>query len=1279
MKQHLMVRMVIALAIVLLASATAFGQTSTISGVVLDTAGGVIPGASVVIKHNATGVESSGVTNTEGAFSFPRVQTGTYTVTVSLEGFKTFVSDDVVLTSGNPAAVRAVLAVGGVTETVTVSSASEILQTQAATISSTISLNEIKKLPITSRSAMDFIPFLTGVSTPGGNRQSQVNGLPRGQINITLDGVNIQDNTLRSTDGFFAIVSPRLDAIEEVTLTTASQGAGDTGQGSVQIKFTTRSGTNQYTGSAYTTYRSDRFNANTWFNNRDGVDKEELTLHQPGGRVGGPVIRNKAFFFVNYEEERIPSQLTRTRTIFHPVAEQGTYRYTSGGSTREVDLLALAAANGQLSTMDPLIAGLLSKIRAATGTTGSVTDNTNPLTQAYRYNVDRKSLNRFPTFRVDYNLTDNHRASVSWHRNVYDAFPDTLNSREARFPGFPVAAGQSSTRLSWANSLRSTFGGNFVNEARVAYSSSPVVFFKELGTAAGFNKEIFSEEGGFRLDFPLVTEPSNSPIPQGRNAWNLLFENSISWLKGNHSITGGGSLTQFQTTAYNSSLVPEIDFDVVTGDPARSMFTGAAAAANFPGASTTQISAARQMYALMTGRVSAVNGNARLQDGKYVYMGNAQQDGRMREAGFFIHDSWRWKPNFTINAGLRYELQFPFYPLNNSYSTATFESICGVSGINNRGDVEQACNLFQPGNMPGVTPEYINFGKGERAFNVDKDNWAPSIGFAWSLGGREGVLGRLLGDDAVVRAGYSKSFSREGLTNYTGAFSSNPGLNLFNEPDRSVGNNNLGALPLLLRQPERLGPGDFPESPAYPFAGAVNDSINRFFDDIQVPWAESVSVGLQRGLGRNHAVEARYVGTRSRDGWTEYDYNEANIVENGFLDEFRNAQANLQANIAAGRGSNFRYAGPGTGTSPLPTYLAYFSAVPASQAGDASQYGSALFANSNFVNPLNMWNPNPFTPASDDEDDGLYGSPVLRANALAAGLPANFFVANPDKLDGAVMTGNGGKSRYHSLQLELRRRLHNGLQYNANYVFGNMEISNRFSFRTPRLMRRDVGSPGDISHAFKLNMVYDLPFGQGRRFASGAGGVMDRIVGGWSVGLTGLVRSGTLVNLGNVRLVGMTVDDVQKMFKTRVDSDGRVYLLPQEVIDETIKAFSVSATSATGYGGDGPPSGRYFAPANGPDCIEIDEDAEFGACGTGNLVVTGPRFQQFDIAVSKQVRVVGRSNLEFRVEALNAFNNHNFSPRSVIDDSPNLTDYEVTGLLGTQTSRLIQFIARFNF
>ena len=203
------------------------GITSTISGVVTDNTGGVVPGASVVLVHKATGVSQESATNSDGSFAFPSMSPGNYTVTVSLTGFRTVVIENVVVTSGSPANVKAVLEVGGLQEQVIVSSTSEIVQTQTSTISSTITTNQITKLPLTSRSAMDFVNFLPGVSTPAGNRDATINGLPRGMINITLDGVNVQDNTLRSTDGFFAIVSPRLDAVEEVTVTTASQGAGD--------------------------------------------------------------------------------------------------------------------------------------------------------------------------------------------------------------------------------------------------------------------------------------------------------------------------------------------------------------------------------------------------------------------------------------------------------------------------------------------------------------------------------------------------------------------------------------------------------------------------------------------------------------------------------------------------------------------------------------------------------------------------------------------------------------------------------------------------------------------------------------------------------------------------------------------------------------------------------------------------------------------------------------------------------------------------------------------
>ena len=231
-------------------------------------------------------------------------------MTVTLSGFKTFVSNNVVLTSGAGASVRATLEIGGVEEQVVVSSASEIVQTQSTTVSSTINTNQITKLPLTSRSAMDFVTFLPGVSDAGRQpRQRRSTGCPQGTINITLDGVNIQDNTLKIDRRILHHRQPASRRDRRSDGHDGRAGRRQRGQGAVQIKFVTRSGTNTYTGSGYNYYRSDKLNANTWFNNRNGVAKAKLKQNQTGGRVGGPIVipglfdgRNKAFFFVNFEE-----------------------------------------------------------------------------------------------------------------------------------------------------------------------------------------------------------------------------------------------------------------------------------------------------------------------------------------------------------------------------------------------------------------------------------------------------------------------------------------------------------------------------------------------------------------------------------------------------------------------------------------------------------------------------------------------------------------------------------------------------------------------------------------------------------------------------------------------------------------------------------------------------------------------------------------------------------------------------------------------------------------
>ncbi|HKP73237.1 MAG TPA: TonB-dependent receptor, partial [Pyrinomonadaceae bacterium] len=1139
-------------------------STGSLAGSVTDQAGAVVAGASVVVKNNATGAETTVTTADNGTFNVPSLTAGTYTVNITAQGFKQSNVRDVKIDVGSPSSINVAMEVGAVTESVTITGAGgELLQTQTATVGTTITGRQITDIPFTSRDALDLVTLMPGVQTPGRPRTASVNGLPKGALNITIDGVNVQDNLIKSQDGFFTYVRPRIDSIDEVSVSSATPGAESAGEGAVQIKFITRGGTNDLRGSLYWYHRNPALNANYWFNNRDlapdprtgKAPRNRVLLNQPGVRVGGPVVipglfdgRDKAFFFVNYEEFRLPEQQLRARTIFTPSifnaaspesAGNFTYFNTSGAPVT-VNLFQLASAagfNGASNTLDPTVSSLMSQIRQSTtrGTVRNITQaggQVDPNYQQFSFINSGGQIRRFPTVRLDYNITDRHHLENIYNYQRFNSSVDFLNFTDPSYPFSTDTGGQYSHRYSNSTALRSTLSTKMVNELRFGLSGGNSQFLPEITPSA------FAQQGGFDLNLsnagisdvtainpaflganrPFGVFGNNGTSPRNTPIYNLT--DTLTYTRGNHSFNFGGSYTYINAWSTGpTQTVSYVAFGLDRGEvsPGGTNIINAFNSTALPGSSAADRATAQSIYALLTGRVTTVAGIAQAdQTGRYVLNGFNENRISQKEWGIFGQDSWRVRPNLTVNAGLRYQVEYAPESKNEfGLSITPYEDIFGISGVG---------NLFRPGTLTGRETRSLAFAPGVKLYNTDYNNFAPTFGVAWNPSWKSGLLGRVFGGNgqSVLRGGYSIAYVRESLSATTQALANNPGPAL--GLTRSVLNGNLtpGA---LFRDRSNVAVQGFPERVVYPFVSETsaggdvfNDAAFAVNPNLKLGYVQSWTAGFQREINKDTVFEARYVGTRGIKLWRRYGLNEVNVIENGFFNEFQLALANLNANNAAGgsRRGSFAYFGEGTGTSPLPVTLAYTTGIPVTDAAaqrDPSNYASAIFTFPALVNNLAPASPNALNFAGN-----LYF--LFNDPSVNTGLPANYFVANPSRQGGPSLLDNGGHTWYDGLTLEVRRRLAQGLLVQTSYTFSKSEtdmFANSQSVLNSYVTLRNPGlnktlSPFDIRHQFKVNWIYELPLGRGRAMFAGANGLVNHLVGGWEWHGAARVQSGAPFN-----------------------------------------------------------------------------------------------------------------------------------------------------------------------
>ena len=1285
------------------------GNTGLMNGTVTDPTGAAVPGATVQVTNINTSFSSQTTTNDQGVWSVPSLPAGNYKVTVSKAGFKLATVANVTMEAGVPATVPVKLEVGQATETVEVAAGAEIVQSTSAELSNTLTGRQLTDLPFATRNAVELLVNEPGTQTPTTPRSSSINGLPKGALNVTIDGMNTQDNMLKSSDGFFSYVYTPVDAVDEVTMSTSAAGVDSTSQGAAQIKFITRSGTNQFHGGLFWQTRNTDLDANYFFNNQVGTPRDIIKLNQGGGHVGGPIIKNKLFFFENYEIYRLPGTQNYTRTILSPTALQGTYQYAANGQLNSVNLYQLAAQmNATLpssvraypTTPDPILLSTFQQIQtlSANGVVKPNSPNGDFTTQTLTYQPTGINNNWYNTSRIDYNVTEKHHLSLVYNFDKYLSTPDFLNNVVPVFPGTGTVlgtntlAGQRSNRFDGTLTLRSVLTPTLTNEWRGGLNGGTVLFFDAL------NDGLYSTWRGFIPTFATGTGVNGlsgittSTSAQRRNAPVKDIADTVSWVKGNHQFSFGGNFDQinvFQSISF-TSVMPQISMGITTADPIVLGATNMFSAANFPGASQTQLNQAEALYADLTGRVNTISSaQAEVSQGQYQFGAPPVDRDRIREYGFFGSDTWKLRPNLTLYLGLRWEKQGQFTNINDLYNSVG--GIAGIYGISGVG------NLFKPGVLTGQNPTLV---PASQAPGYDMPGvFAPSIGIAWAMPAHEGILGAIFGHHegaTVFRAGYNIATVREGFNVFTSIWGSNPGLSVSTSVSNATFPQFFGAAgsvqfsdPTLPSRPPSLPPT---------LAGV---QLFDFDPHLRMGYVQSWNVGIQRELSRNTVMEVRYTGNHGTDLWRLLNLNETNIYENGFLTDFLNAQNNLLIARATPAGSV-------TGASTGPTSINFGNqGLPGQK--NLTIIPVALGTSSDTTTANNLIYNQAGTVAVN-----IDGNTTRMNNLIKAGFPVNMFQVNPATAGSSVfLLNNTGSSYYDAAQFEVRRRLAAGLQVDANYTFAkalaigatNSSTDNQTAL-TIRNLALDKGpEPFDIRNAIKINWIYELPFGAGKPLLGNLHGFGKTMLSGWQLAGVTRLQSGTPVQLasyatttqntnGGVILHNITLSQLQSevgIYKTGYagPNGGIIYYLPPptasvaapggtaglnssnntSLITNTQAAFGVNGLNYTQVD----PNAPYIGPAPA---------GQFGC----NCFLYLPWQRHFDLSLVKHTKIKERFDLEFRVQALDVLNMTNFLPLSSTSQNTTGNSFgQVTSayrdISGTVDpgSRIIEFVLRLNF
>lgn len=1279
MKNLMTIISMILLSIVFVSAQTTTGRLlGTISG-----PDGVLPNALVKARDNTTGKELTATSKEDGTFLFSQLEFGTYTVTVTAQGFKTFVANEVKIDVGRDYSLDQTLEIGSVQESVTVTAGADVVTSTTAQVTNTISPEQIGSLPLIERNPLSLITLQAGTAS-NAFQGTSINGMRTTATNITRDGINIQDAFIRTNATDFAPGRPSVDDTGEFTITTSNQEA-DQGGGGAQIRLVTPRGTKNFHGALFGYNRNSVFGANSFFNNRSGLEKPFRNRNQFGGKISGPLpifnfgeggptmVKNKGFFFFAYDGIRDPVSNFRTRTILTPSARAGTFTFNravagnpinsggiscpsgAAGSVCTVpNLLTFAQGLGFAnipSTIDPIVqARVISQLPTQSNFTGG--DGLN--TAGYALNRANDTGRNTATTRIDVEPTekDSFNAVFSWVKN-YTLRSDSENNKFTVIP----AVNQYSLNKTFVMAYRRIFNSNIVNEVRGGIFMSKVPFER-----TDAKPDFFFNTASSTLVANLVTFPEATFLSQGRTNRGINFQDNVDWVVNKHSFRFGGQLQYFQVNSYNEAgIVPS--FRLATGTS-----TPAFAASNFPNQggtgnliSTTQLTTANNMLALLGGIVNAGSQtfNAETATSGFSPRGSYMPY-RYSNHSLYISDRWSLARGLTLTLGLRYEV-YPALQLVNGLALEP--------AISNPDDFVSSL-LDRNGKFQILGG---NAGKENAYYKTDYNNFAPSIGVAYTPDFESGIGRFLFGSEGktVFRGGYSQAYVNDSiLTALDGADGSNVGLGSTTTNAVVNGSTNLNlrlsqGLPTI-PTPVFAGAPTFIQNNNPPVSGFIGN-VSAIDPNLQVPKVEQYSFGIQREFFGNLAFEARYVGSRSSSLLRGVDYNQIDIFKNGILQDFNRALSNLKL-----PGATTAFCNPATvaGCQALTIFQNGGTPGPGRLVVGTGGLSATTFTNS-------VLNGTPADLARSFVSGGFNNHPTIANPNL---VPFVNIMPNPAAGTADIVV-NDAWYNYNSLQLEVRRRFTQGLYLQANYTFAknltNAVGTSQALFDTYLdnnnhnldKQRADY----DQTHTFNLNGIYQLPLGKGMMFLN-QGGVVDKVFGGWEI--SGLVQwtSGAPISLTDTRgtlnrngrsarqtpNTTLTNDEIRAL-QGIFEANGNIYFINPAVINP------LTGRASEGFGSTSFAGQAFFNTNPGE---------------TGNMtrnVLDGPGYFNINAALLKNIRFGETMRLQIRTEAFNLLNNVNYTFATAGEQRQAITSTTFGQVTDTTSPRRIQFAIRFEF